>query len=163
MKAMSRWLIKLSIVCLSVFWPVNNLSAQEAWEETLHQLAAEEDDNGRWESLYEELAEWREHPLNINAATKEQLEKFPFLSDIQIENILYYLYKHGDMLGSKELQMVEDLDRKTIGYLLPFITFEKTEKESQKLSLKQVMKYGRHELMTRLDVPLYTRKGYYTK
>lgn len=163
MKAMSRWLIKLSIVCLSVFWPVNNLSAQEAWEETLHQLAAEEDDNGRWESLYEELAEWREHPLNINAATKEQLEKFPFLSDIQIENILYYLYKHGDMLGSKELQMVEDLDRKTIGYLLPFITFEKSKKESQKLSLKQVMKYGRHELMTRLDVPLYTRKGYYTK
>ena len=143
--------------------PVENLFAQEAWEETIHQLATEDGDNTQWETLYEELAEWREHPLNINTATKEQLEKFPFLTDIQIENILYYLYKYGAMLGSKELYMVEDLDRKTINHLLPFITFGKAEKEKRKMTLKEVAKYGRHELMARLDVPLYTRKGYYTK
>lgn len=37
---------------------------------------------------FEELSELRENPININTATKEQLERFPFLSDQLVENIL---------------------------------------------------------------------------
>ena len=36
-------------------------------------------------------------PVNLNSATREQLEQFPFLSDIQIEHLLAYIYIHGQM------------------------------------------------------------------
>ena len=39
--------------------------------------------------------------------TKQQLEQFPFLTDIQIENLLAYVYIHGQMQTIYELQLVE--------------------------------------------------------
>ena len=79
-----------------MFLFVDNLSAQNTWEEVVEQLVVdEEEDSYQWESLMEELADLKEHPININTATKEQLQRFPFLSDLLIENILYYLYKYG--------------------------------------------------------------------
>ena len=89
---------------------VNNLSAQEVWEDLAEQLSGE-DGTFNWENMFEELSELHENPININTATKAQLERFPFLSDQLIENILYYIYKYGPMLTSNELWMVEDMDR----------------------------------------------------
>ena len=39
--------------------------------------------------ITEDLADLKNHPIHINQATKEDLERFPFLSDKLIENILY--------------------------------------------------------------------------
>lgn len=154
----------MSIACLSMFFFVNNLSAQTTWEEVIEQLVENEEENSyQWENLLEELADLKEHPLNINSATKEQLERFPFLSDKLIENILYYLYKYGAMYSEKELLMVEDMNRQTVRYLLPFITFQPVDKEKDRITLKQIGKYGRHELSTRVDIPFYTKAGYKSK
>ena len=149
------------IACFSVVFPVNNLYAQEVWEEIAEQWADDEEENTlQWENLLEDLNDLKEHPINLNTATKEQLERFPFLSAHLIENILYYLYKYGAMLSDKELMMVEGMDRKTARCLLPFITFQQPEIETDKLNLKQVLKYGKHELSTRVDIPFYRKSGY---
>ena len=149
------------IACFSVVFPVNNLYAQEVWEEIAEQWADDEEENTlQWENLLEDLNDLKEHPINLNTATKEQLERFPSLSAHLIENILYYLYKYGAMLSDKELMMVEGMDRKTARCLLPFITFQQPEIEIDKLNLKQVLKYGKHELSTRVDIPFYRKSGY---
>ncbi len=154
----------MSITCISMFFFVNNLSAQTTWEEVIEQLAENEEENSyQWENLLEELADLKEHPLNINRATKEQLERFPFLSDRLIENILYYIYKYGSIQNEKELMMVEDMNRQTIRYLLPFITFQPIEKEEYKHTFNQMLKKGKHELSTRVDIPFYTKAGYKNK
>ena len=141
---------------------VNNLSAQEVLEELAEQLATGEDEENtsQLEILFEELSEWREHPLNINTATKEQLERFPFLSPRLVENILYYIYKNGAMLTEQELMMVKDMDRRTYRLLRPFVSFQPPVEKEKPLTLKQILKYGRQELTTRLDIPLYTKEGY---
>ena len=59
------------------------------------QYAAETEEEMDFETFYEELMELAESPIVLNSATKEQLEKLPFLSDIQIENILSYRYSFG--------------------------------------------------------------------
>ena len=41
-----------------------------------------------WENELEELSNRMQEPVNLNVATREQLEQFPFLSDIQIEHLL---------------------------------------------------------------------------
>ena len=148
---------------LSMFLLVDNLKAQSSWEEVVEQLASQgEEGSYNLETLFEELEDWKAHPVNINTATKEQLEKFPFLSPQLVENMLYYLYKYGPMLSEKELLMVEDMDRRTVRYLLPFITFGNAEKQSVTPTFQQVLKYGKQELVTRFDIPFYTKKGYNT-
>ena len=81
------------IICFSVFFSVNNLSAQSVWEEVIEQWVNNQESNSyQLENLIESLDDLKENPLPINTATKEQLERFPFLSDLLIENILYYIY-----------------------------------------------------------------------
>ena len=129
------------------------------WEENLEQLSADEEERN-WEDELETLSARLQEPVNINAATKRQLEEFPFLTDIQIENILAYVYINGQMQTLYELQLVAEMDRQTIELLLPFVCIKTVEGPSRYPSLKTVLKYAGQEVLTRLDIPLYTRKGY---
>ncbi|MGL5957376.1 MAG: helix-hairpin-helix domain-containing protein [Phocaeicola sp.] len=120
----------------------------------------EEVDASTLENYIAELSEKISQPININTITKEELEYFPFLSEQLIENILYYLYKYGPMLTEKELWMVEDMDGETIRYLLPYLSFEEPKKPLRLLKMNQLWKYGKQELITRLDFPFQTKVGY---
>ena len=82
------------------------------WEENLEQLATEAESTD-WEDELEELSHRLTQKLNLNTATRQQLEIFPFLSDIQVENLLAYVYIHGDMQTLYELQLVEEMDKAT--------------------------------------------------
>ena len=116
-----------------------------------------------WENELEELSNRLQEPVNLNSATREQLEQFPFLSDIQIEHLLAYIYIHGQMETIYELQLVEELDRQTIQYLLPFVCIKAINNEPAfrwKTMLKDAGRYGKNEVLTRFDIPFYRRKGY---
>ena len=116
-----------------------------------------------WENELEELSTRLQEPVNLNTATREQLEQFPFLSDIQIEHLLAYIYIHGQMQTIYELQLIEDMDRQTIQYLLPFVCIKAINNEPAfrwKTMLKNAGKYGKNEVLTRMDIPFYKRKGY---
>ena len=159
-KMNKRWKTML-IIYFSVLLSVNNLSAQSVWEEVIEQWVNNQESNSyQLENLIESLDELKENPLPINIATKEQLERFPFLSDQLIENILYYIYKHGPMLSDKELMLVKDMDQQTARCLKLFITFQQPDKEENKPTLKNILKYGKQELSTRVDIPVYTKVGY---
>lgn len=99
-----------------------------------------------WENELEELSNRMQEPVNLNVATREQLEQFPFLSDIQIEHLLAYIYIHGQMKTIYELQLVEEMDRQTIQYLLPFVCIKAINNEPAfrwKSLLKSAAKYGK--------------------
>ena len=137
-------------------------------EEVLEDLSVNNDINNsvnslNWENELEELSNRLQEPVNLNSATREQLEQFPFLSDIQIEHLLAYIYIHGQMETIYELQLVEELDRQTIQYLLPFVCIKAINNEPAfrwKTMLKSAAKYGKNEVLTRMDIPFYKRKGY---
>ena len=66
-------------------------------------------------------------------------------------------------MGIYELQLVEELDRQTIQYLLPFVCIKAINNEPAfrwKTMLKDAGRYGKNEVLTRLDIPFYKRKGY---
>ena len=137
-------------------------------EEVLEDLSVNNDINNsvnslNWENELEELSNRLQEPVILNSATREQLEQFPFLSDIQIEHLLAYIYIHGQMETIYELQLVEELDRQTIQYLLPFVCIKAINNEPAfrwKTMLKDAGRYGKNEVLTRLDIPFYKRKGY---
>lgn len=129
-------------------------------EENLEQLSIGNEEEYGWEDELEELSRRLQEPVNLNAATKRQLEQFPFLTDIQIENLLAYVYIHGQMQTIYELQLVEEMDKRTIDLLLPFVCVRAVKAGRGYPALKSILKYGKHETLARLDVPFYIRKGY---
>lgn len=153
-------LIRLYLLALCLCLP-NLLLAQEInllLEEQLEELA-DDDETVNYDDLLQELSQ----PIDLNNATKEQLERLPFLSDQQIENILAYIYVHGPMQTMYELQLVEDMDRRTIQLLLPFIQVDTPIQEKHFPKVRNIAKRGKHEVLTRLDIPFYKRKGYEQK
>ncbi|MDE6347888.1 MAG: helix-hairpin-helix domain-containing protein [Bacteroides sp.] len=150
-------------VLLSMLLMTPVLEAQNTivslWEENFEQLSMNEEASD-WEDELEELSQRLQEPLNLNTATRQQLEQFPFLTDLQIENLLAYVYVHGQMQTVYELQLVEEMDKRTIELLLPFVCVQAVEKVKKYPDMNTLLEYGKHEALARLDVPFYTRKGY---
>ena len=155
-------LLKLGVF-LSMLLMTPVLEAQNTnaflWEENIEQISMDEEERN-WEDELEELSNRLQEPVNINVATKRDLEQFPFLTDIQIENILAYVYIYGQMQTIYELQLVKDMDKRTIDLLSPFVCAMPVPEKSTFPRLKTLLKHGKQEVLTRLDIPFYTRKGY---
>lgn len=132
---------------------------QHEWEQYLYQIGEMEDMEAvDWEAYFDMFCDFEASPLNINTATREELEQFPFLSAKDVEDISEYLYFHGPMKSLGELAMITGLDyykRK----LLSYFTYAGEIKKRTFPTMKNIVKYGKHDLMGTLKVPFYTRKG----
>ncbi len=139
--------------------------AQEArpWETYFNEvMTAEDAGSTAWEQAYELLCELEQHPMDINRATREQLEELPFLSAQQVEGIMAYLWRYGRMESMGELAMIRELDytqRRLLSYFIYIDEKDAADDRQQVPRMKDVAKYGRHELMATARVPFYERKG----
>ena len=92
-------------------------------EEVLEQL--QEGESG---SAADELLQWYEslllNPLDINAASRSQLEELKLLSLFQIESLLEYRGEYGEVLSYSELAAVDGFNAELVGTLRPFITLD---------------------------------------
>ena len=128
-------------------------------DESMEQLM-ETDPSANWDDELEELAALAENKIDINTATREQLSVFPFLTDMQIENLHYYIYRYGAMRDLNELRMVYGFDFRTIELLKPYVMIGSGDSGKHYPRLKNILRGGRHEVLSRLDVPFYRRAGY---
>ena len=124
------------------------------------QYTAESDDAIDYDTFYEDLLLCAQSPINLNKTSREELERLPFLSDIQIENILFYVYKSGPMKTIYELQLINGLDMTDIRRMLPFVLIGEADKSKQKIYWSDLLKHGKNELDFRLDKALETKDGY---
>lgn len=166
MKQVIHFLLETVLIsCFLNVIMVNKVLAQVngtvSWEEMIEQRVTDETGEEKiWQNNLEDLEELKEHPLNLNDVTKRQLEQLSFLTDLQIEHLLYYLYTHGPMKSIYELQLVEDMDRLTIECLLPFIYVGEEKQKSVLPVWKEVLTRGKNEVLCRLDFPLALKDGY---
>lgn len=113
----------IGILCLwnGVAW------AQEThpWEEVLVEMGiVDEENEGSLADMYDLLSELAEHPIDLNKATREDLEQLPFLTDEQVEEICEYLYRYGPMKSLGELAMIESLGYAERQLLMQFVVVE---------------------------------------
>ena len=67
------------------------MSAQteQTWEQVWQQVTDLEDvEDEAWEDNYEMLLQLAEHPLDLNRATRDDLEQLPFLSEQQVMDLM---------------------------------------------------------------------------
>ncbi len=123
-------------------------------------FTAESEETIDYESFYDDLMFCAENPINLNQTNREELEKLQFLSEIQIENILSYVYENGDLKTLYELQLIEGLDMTDIRRMLPFVKLGEADDSRTKVYWNDLLKYGKNELLFRLDKGLETKEGY---
>ena len=142
----------------------NAAAVSEQWmADFFEQYAAENDEDVDFNSFYDELMTVAQNPININQTHREQLQLLPFLNDIQIENILAYIYQNGSLRTIYELQLIEGLDMTDIRRMLPFVVLGTAVEASSKIYLADLSRYGRSELIVRADGGLEPKAGYESK
>jgi len=109
--------------------------------------------------LLDNLAGFIEKPLNLNQAEKEDLEKFMFLTDFQVQSLLDYRHEHGPLFSLYELQLVIGYDSTTIACLLPYITAGDISTDNR-LYVKDILRKGEHEVILKEQRVLQTPEGY---
>ena len=104
-----------------------------------------------------ELEYYLQHPININATDKQELENLGILNDVQIKNLLDYRTKYGIFHSIYELRLIEGMGRPTLEKIMPFIIFGEAGKRS--FSPKNILS-GRHEIIFRFQRKLAGTAGY---
>jgi hypothetical protein len=134
-------------------WTAQAQSGHE-WEKYLNEVMTAEDAGSvTWEDTYDLLCELEQHPMDINQATREQLEQLPFLSAQQVEEIVEYLYRYGPMKSLAELRMIRSLDDSRRRLLTCFIFIGEDGGSGGRVH------DSHHELMATARIPFYERKG----
>lgn len=158
---MTKRTIWLLFVCLMPVMVLaqKEITAATPWQQYLDQLSDVEDfEDQSWEEYEDVLNELAEHPININTATTEDLQRLPFLTAQQVEDIEAYIYRYGAMKSLGELAMINGMSWAQRQLLTCFVYVGEVKTRSFP-SLRQIAKYGKHELMGMVKVPLYERKG----
>ncbi|MFC2151221.1 ComEA family DNA-binding protein [Bacteroidota bacterium] len=128
-------------------------------EDLIEDLASSTDAELDYSSLYEDLNYFLNNPLNLNSATKEELERLQILNDFQINSLLDYVKRNGEMLSIYELQLVYGFSMDNILMILPFITVFDTPVESS-FKFKNAIKYGNNQIFLRGQEVLEEQVGY---
>ncbi len=148
-------LIYLLLFCFSA----SRSQTIREWESYFSQLSTFEDmESEDWQDSYELLCDLEEHPIHINSATWDELASIPFINHQQIDDILSYIYQYGGIQSVGELAMIRSIDYNTRCLLSFFIDCEMVE-EKKYPTLRQILKYGKSDLLLTGNIPFYERRG----
>lgn len=161
---MHIWNVRLSllgVLLLLLAYAYAQPQTNDIVDEILERISSQitDDEEIDLATIYDDLIYYRQNPINLNTATKEQLERLFFLDEIQIENILFYQYKYGEIYTIYELVLIDGLDEFAINALKNFVCI-KTVDSSTKYTFKEVFKYGKHNLLVRNDGTFEQKKGF---
>lgn len=154
-------IIILLCVCRTSFAQDNSPVINAIIEEITEYMAEnEESENIDIDQIYDDLQYLYEHKINLNTATRDQLERLPFLSKVQIENILAYVYITHGMRSIYEIQLIDGIDYFIQRLLLHFVFVGDMRDESMEWNTKEIFGRIRHKIFSRIDADLEQRRGY---
>lgn len=153
---------KIGIILLFIFFcfdfqaQTRQEIVQQRIEFISEQLEAEEVD---LTDVIASLNYYIDHPLNLNNATREQLQEIGLLTDVQINDLLLHRKQFGKLISKYELQVLKYWDLSTIQLILPFIKID-DKLDQVHVSLKEALKYGKFELFLRYQTIPEPKAGY---
>ncbi|HMN90827.1 MAG TPA: helix-hairpin-helix domain-containing protein [Saprospiraceae bacterium] len=110
-------------------------------------------------TLFEQLEDFRRNPLNINRASENMLRDLKLLNDLQILALIRYRAEAGELISIYELQAVPSFDLATIRRILPYVTVS-GEVDDYRIPVLQMLSEGNNELYLRWSRILEQQRGY---
>lgn len=120
------------LVLLSVSSAVNAQEwVQKILEDLLETYGSEPEENVDFQEVIDNLTYLSQHPIAINEATKDHLLQLHFLSDMQIEDLLAFRKRTGQIYSIYEMATIEGFNMELLQKLEPFISFQILEIDSK--------------------------------
>ena len=155
-----RKYLPIAIWCVFSFYRVQaqidslNFTYTDAIEQN---VAANGDNPFKFDAEFEYLSDFIRHPLDLNAATREDFAQLRMLNSTQIESLIKHRILYGNYIALEELQT--ELDLNTIKKILPFVTV-KGDFTDYQLPMRQWFGKGENALQTRWSRRLETSVGF---
>jgi hypothetical protein len=148
-------LVLLTIGLNSLCQNTDNINLQQKIEELAETSASEPD----LSDMEMQLIESADHPLNLNTAAPEELQRIPFLSEKQIINLRSYLENYGEILSVYELKFIDGFDSATISMILPYVSVDQINARHP-VKVKELFTRGRISILSRYQQILQKQQGY---
>ena len=130
------------------------------WEDFVENMTDEYQENDIEPSTFEDLYEIYLHPINLNNTTYDELRQLPFLTDIQINAILYHVLTNYPMRSLGELMLISSIDYTTRMRLMLFCRAGEERPVTTAETLRNILRYPKQDVTLRTDIPFYTKEGY---
>lgn len=109
--------------------------------------------------VIEQLNYYFDRPMNLNAATFDDLQALGLLTDIQINDLLLHIKAFGKFISIYELQSLKYWDMQTIQLVLPFVRVD-DRLDNLHLSFREAVREGNFELYLRYQGTPEEKKAY---
>ena len=165
MKRLKYYFRLLILYLLMLEMSVEVISAQhftfeQFYNLVLNYLGEDEGEDGLdVQDLELRLRRAYENPIDWNHATRQQLEDLAFVSNLQIEELLFYADYYGPVRSISELQLVHDIESPLL-LLLPSVLY--VDDIVDTIRWQDAFRYMSHRVVARTDVIFEQRKGYKT-
>lgn len=136
----------------------NYITGSRIDEDIIEEYNEKNETSYDFSDMEDESLQIYKHPININKATEEELKQL-HLNELQIWNIQDYITKYGEITSIYELNMIEGFDSTLIRRLEPCILF-RMDQEIYKITLPNLLKQGKHTILSRYQRTLQLQKGY---
>lgn len=111
-----------------------------------------------FEELQIKLEGFLKEPININTATRDELDDLGLLTELQIVAIIKHREKYGNFVSIEELQTINAFEVDIIRLLQPFLYAG--EKDRVSISIGEMWKRSKKQLLMRSTRVLSRASGY---
>ncbi|GIV32960.1 MAG: hypothetical protein KatS3mg031_0495 [Chitinophagales bacterium] len=139
---------------------ITSVLPEEEIANLLESFTEETEESFDFDALVEELNDLLLHPIDINTANAEQLQRIRFLSDLQIQAILRHRERFGKFISIYELQAIPELDLETLRRIQYFVKTTQRLDDYHVNSVKELLTKGNVQLIIRYSQVLEKQKGY---
>lgn len=166
MKTLIQYLM-LSVSVAFLIFPVS-LKAQkkdtltiqnEKLDNDLEDLARSNDGVQDYSDLVDDYEYYSRHPININGPNVEELVKLRLLNEAQLFSIQSYIKNNAPFKSVYELKFIPGLSIETLQRLSKYVVAGKPGTE-HKISMKELLKFGRSDVLMRYQQVLEPEAGY---
>jgi hypothetical protein len=147
----------LSLLCLNVK-AQSPPRAEIDPDHFIQELFQQQDRDANYEDFYESLFQYYANPLDLNSASREDLQSLYILNDEQISNLLKHRAMTGKIISLYELQVIQGFDMTSIGRLLPFVEIKENAVNFQSL-WTNIKKDHNNYLLLRNSRVLQSKRG----
>ena len=155
-----RWLMGLCVLLFPLGSAAQEHPRKEInLDEFIQNLFSQPSEDVNYEDLYESLFQLYTNPLDLNAATRDELAATYILSEAQLNAFFAYRAQNGSLLSVYELQAIPYFDLPSIHRLLPFVEVRNPRAGSQPFWQRLVQEPNNY-LLVRYGRVLERKKGF---
>jgi hypothetical protein len=146
-------MLSATVCCMSQQLP------EEVSEDRIENIAAQSSSETDFTEIEEMKTQLKEHPIDLNYSTEEEMSAFGIFDPVQILEILQHRKLFGNFIALEEIQTLDYFDPQVMQRLLPYLRIGEPLVD-EKLRPNALMNKGSSKIWIRSQRLLEDQQGY---